>query len=174
MSALPLLRTGARVYFAIWLVTLCSAAIASLSPALGRDVRDALALSFEPLPATLIAATSVFLANTATLLAPLALAALVTPSVSRLRGVLGTGLVAFSLFPNVVTVGLALGAYGPRLLPFLPHLAVEWLALAVTTTTWLLALRTPLAGARLLQLGFVVALLSAAGAAVETYVGPTA
>ena len=38
---------------------------------------------------------------------------------------------------NTVRVGLALSRYGTRLIPYIPQLPVEWLALALSTSAWI-------------------------------------
>lgn len=73
---------------------------------------------------------------------------------------------------SAITVGIALGRWRARLIPYLPHLPLEWAALTVATATWLL-IRTGGASPRqLLALGSSVAVLVCAAAAVETWTTP--
>lgn len=47
------------------------------------------------------------------------------------------GLVLLWLVANTLPVGAALGAYGLRVVPYLPHLPLEWGALALGVSGWL-------------------------------------
>lgn len=40
---------------------------------------------------------------------------------------------------NTIRVGLALGRYGNELIPYIPQLPVEWLALALSASAWMTA-----------------------------------
>ena len=40
---------------------------------------------------------------------------------------------------NALRVGLALGRYGTELIPYIPQLPIEWLALALSTSAWIAA-----------------------------------
>lgn len=173
MDVVSNLRLFARVYFAIWLVTVCAAAIATLSPSIAAQVQDTFVLTFQPLPANLAEVGRIFARNTATISIPIALAYILSPWRSPQRGVFATGFVFLLFLPNLVIVGLAAGAYGSRLFAYLPHLAVEWAAVAVAATTWVIALRRPLSGAQLATVGGLNAVVIAVGAFIETYAGPT-
>lgn len=93
-----------------------------------------------------------------------------------LLGVLGThrspravraldAIVALAALANIAPVGVALGAYGPRLLPFIPQLPLEWAALALGTSSWLSQRKAPLhLREGLVLFGLIVCLLL--GAAV--------
>jgi len=75
------------------------------------------------------------------------------------------GLLTSCLIINSLQVGAALGAYGAPLLPYLPQLPLEWGALALGASAWLLQRRQTLTvpeGLGLLALTAGVLLLAAA------------
>jgi hypothetical protein len=53
-------------------------------------------------------------------------------------------MVAACVTVNILIVGAALGAYGFRLLPYLPQLPLEWAGLALGASSWLLQRRRTL------------------------------
>jgi len=57
--------------------------------------------------------------------------------------VIGDVIVAGILLANTLHVGLALGRWQGRLVPYLPHLPLEYLAAAVASAAWLNARRHP-------------------------------
>jgi hypothetical protein len=73
---------------------------------------------------------------------------------------------------NVALGGLALGAYGPRLLAYLPQWPFEWAGLAVALAVWTRARRGRRDYCELFLLGIVAALLLSCGALVETFATP--
>ncbi len=91
---------------------------------------------------------------------------------SRLGRMLGDLTVSVMVAISTVTVGIALGRWRVRLIPYLPHLPLEWAALTVAVATWLL-IRTGHAHIhQLLALGSTVAVLLFAAAALETWATP--
>ncbi len=84
----------------------------------------------------------------------------------------GDLLIAAVLLINTLPVGLAFARYGARLLPYLPHLPLEWLALALCLACWL-QLRTGQIGRKAI-VGYAIAVLAttAAAAACETLLSP--
>jgi len=102
---------------------------------------------------------------------PLALVALRWPSIPGICHV-GDALVAGQLLLHGATLGSAL-AQQPTLWRFLPHLPLEWLALAVPAATWTLARRGETVGqARLVGVAGAVAVALALAALIETYGAP--
>ncbi len=172
-AAIDHARLFVRVYFGVWVLTLAAAAITMLSPAAGESFRGAFVLTFTPMRATLRESASIFATNLSTFSLPIVLAYIVSPWKSPLRGVLSTAAVVLVFVPNILVVGLASGAYGPRLFSYLPHLAIEWAAIAVSLSTWIVCLRRPMTGSMLALIGAINAGIVAAGALVETFVGPT-
>jgi hypothetical protein len=80
--------------------------------------------------------------------------------------------VGAALIANTAPVGAALAAYGPPLLPYLPQLPIEWSALTLGTSAWLIQRHRPLArseGIALFGLTLAVVLFAAL---VETVTVP--
>lgn len=73
---------------------------------------------------------------------------------------------------NVTLGGLALGAFGPGLLAYLPQWPFEWGGLAVALAAWTRARKGPRDFCELLLLTVVAALLLCTGALVETFATP--
>lgn len=91
---------------------------------------------------------------------------------SRVGRLLGDLAVGVMVALSSVTVGIALGRWRARLIPYLPHLPLEWAALTVAVATWLV-IRTGHAHAtQLMALGSTVAVLLCAAAALETWATP--
>jgi hypothetical protein len=80
-------------------------------------------------------------------------------------------LVAGWLAVNVLPVGAAIGAYGSPLLPYVPQLPLEWAALSLGASGWLLQRHGGIATRAALVLLVLVALTVLGAAALET-IGP--
>jgi hypothetical protein len=86
---------------------------------------------------------------------------------------LGDLLVLALLAANAAPTGLALGAYGPGLLRYLPQLPLEWLGLALAAGSWLRVRRALEAEKRLLpSLLAVTGALLGAALLLETFATP--
>lgn len=85
---------------------------------------------------------------------------------------LGDAVVTGCLAANVAIGGLALGAYGPGLLDYLPHWPLEWAAFALALTAWRRARTGTRDVCELLLLALFCASLLCAGALIETYTVP--
>lgn len=84
--------------------------------------------------------------------------------------IVGDALVMGSLAANVALVGAAFGAYGIRVAVFAPQLPVEWAALALGASTWLVR---PAASAGYYRPILVALFVSVfASASIETYAVP--
>ena len=57
----------------------------------------------------------------------------------RLTRRLGDLVIAALIAENTIAVGLALGRWGDRLLPYVPQLPLEWTALGIAGAAWLTA-----------------------------------
>lgn len=77
-------------------------------------------------------------------------------------------LVVAALIANTAPVGAALAAYGPPLLPYLPQLPIEWAALALGTSAWLIQRRRPLARSEGIALFALTGAVVLCAALVET------
>jgi hypothetical protein len=85
---------------------------------------------------------------------------------------LGDLLLAASLIVNGVLVGAAVAAGHGRILPYLVHLPLEWAAMALSASGWLLASRTRLTRRQLAVTGAAFVVLLALASFVETYAVP--
>lgn len=91
---------------------------------------------------------------------------------SRPGRVIGDAAMIVLTAVSAVTVGIALGRWRGRLIPYLPHLPLEWAALTAAGAAWLLV-RTGHAPTRqLVALGAVTLVLLCAAAVVETWATP--
>jgi hypothetical protein len=81
-------------------------------------------------------------------------------------------LLTADLLAQTAIVGAAFGAYGSRLLAFIPHLPLEWLALAISTSVWLAARRGAVPLVELATAGAASAVALLVAGAVETYATP--
>jgi hypothetical protein len=88
------------------------------------------------------AIAAIFATNLRVLAAPFLLITFAFAA-GRRAAVLGDALVAGILVVNGLRVGLAIGRWQARLLPYLPHLPFEYLAAAVASAAWLNARRDP-------------------------------
>lgn len=161
-----------RVYVSLWVVTLLAgAAVASFG--LGGLARHWLGLRLDPAvtaPPSLPAVGSLAAHNLPVCGWPLLLGA-AGAGRSRRRCLFAHGLVAAALALNVSLTGVAFGAYGTRLLAYVPQVPLEWLALAAGAAGWL----SVNAGADRRIQALAAALTTAAvlaAAVVETYAVP--
>jgi hypothetical protein len=155
-----------RVFAALWALTALAAVVAVAVPGLASGLRGWFA--FEPgRSGGQLAA--VWVANVRVvgfvLLAAVAVGA-------RWPVRMLDALVAVVLGGNVVLVGLAIGAHGPALAPWLAHLPLEWAGLAVALAAYLSARRTPSCLRTLLRAAGLSAGLLALAAAVEVWATP--
>jgi hypothetical protein len=156
-------------YGLLWLGTLLAAIIAI--PIAG-PLRDAFGLRLVPAPTgTLTMAGLIAASNAREAALPLLLACLNLGARRSLR-LAGDVLVGASLAVNVAHAGLALGAYGPELLGFLPQWPLEWGGLALGLTAWRRARRGRRDGCELVALAIAGALLICLAALLETYAVP--
>jgi hypothetical protein len=164
-----LLAGALHSYWQLWLATL---AAALLTIPFAGTLRGAFELRLAPAPpGDLQIASSIAANNLRVVVVPLALAALRMGPEGRLR-LLGDVLVGASLAANLALGGLALGAYGPRLLCYLPQWPLEWGALALAWSAWRRARRARIARRELLALGLGAAGLICVAAMLESYAVP--
>jgi len=118
-------------------------------------------------------ALSILVHNMRVLAAPLILAAARwgTGPITRL---LGDAIVASTLLASPLLVGAALGRHGTELVPYLPHLPLEWAALSVATAAWLAARKHRLEAAPLAAYAGIAIGLATAAALIETLAIPHA
>lgn len=109
--------------------------------------------------------------NVVALIVPFALWALRLPSTRPGRR-FGDALVLFVVARNTVSVGVELGRWRDKLLPYIPQLPLEWAALAIATGVWLLVRNGCPKWRSLVRLAVATVLLLTAAAAVETWCTP--
>jgi hypothetical protein len=163
----------ARTSLGVWTLTAAAALITAALPAVGELARHALHLALVPAsapPATRmldVALTNGFAAGW-----PLLLALLDGPH-RAIRAVHGA-LIAAWLAVNVISVGAAIGSYGTPILPYLPHLPLEWTAVALSLAGYLHARGRQATGRALLTPALALTVILIAAAALETYATPHA
>lgn len=169
------LRAALAVYAALWATTALTAGVVALTPDLAAHARVALrglGLDLRPHPATLYALLVTRLVRNLSIAAlPSECAAIGAGGSRRWRRVVDAT-VAATLLSNAALVGVVLGAYGVRLLPFLPHLPLEWAALACGVLPWLAARRGQWRRADVLVPLATSFVLLAVSACVETWLTP--
>lgn len=144
-----------------------AAGVVALAPGLAGEVRAALPLP-EPAGAPAVDGVAVAVTN-----GRLALCLLVAAAVA---GRIPDSHMVFDLVVgllvavNAGAVGVALGAHGLALLPWLAHLPLEAAGFAVALAAYLAGRRAPLAWSSLGRLAVASGVLLAAGALVEAVV----
>lgn len=152
----------AGVYGALWASTAAGGALAELGVELTAGTpRDAL-------PARLHVAAELFTHNALVALWPLVIAALGWPAIPIARAVADAAITGH-LLGHGLLVGNALASH-PDLWRYLPHLPVEWLALALPAAAWITARRSE--DVAPLFTTSLTALVLAAAALLETYAVP--
>jgi hypothetical protein len=184
----PALRQGARrwlpaglpatwlhAYTAIWIATLAPAAIVALvGQPLARPARRLLALALtaqrNPPPHVghilALAAHNIPIASWPLLLGVLG------AHRHRLATHIADGVLLACITVNTLPVGAALGAYGAPLLPYLPQLPLEWGALALGASAWLIQRHRALTVREALTLLALCTAVLACAAVVETIAVP--
>lgn len=166
------LRRFGLFYALAWGFTLTAALAALTLPGLAETVRGGLRLSLSAHAVNPADVLSIFARNALTFAIAPALAHILRPWRGGLWLTGGSAFLALVLVPNTLIVGLAAGAYGGRLVPFLPHLALEWAALAWSAATWSLSCTRELSGWTLFGLFLVNCPIILIAALVEVYATP--
>lgn len=156
-------------YGLLWLGTLLAALLAL---PLAGQLRGVFAFRFALAPSGTASMAALIATNNLREAAiPLLFAALKTGG-RRRPVILGDVVVGASLAVNVALGGLALGAYGIRLLPYLPQWPLEWGALALALTGWRRARNGRRDPCELALLAIATAILLCLAALIETYAVP--
>jgi len=116
-------------------------------------------------------AASILLNNLRALAAPFLLIIARFPA-ARLTRAIGDVAIAAILTVNCVTVGIQLGRWQGRLLPYLPHLPLEFSALACSTCAWLIARDDTKRRRELTVLALATIALLIGAACLETWATP--
>lgn len=97
---------------------------------------------------------------------------LLRPDTSRLGRAIGDILIAALVAANALPVGVELGRWRGRLIPYVPQLPLEWTALIVSTALWITIRHAHPAARQLALPALAILLLLTAAAAVETWATP--
>ena len=160
----------AKVAIAFSALLLIAASGVALVPGIDGVVRRGLAFAFEQHAPSPRDAAAIFAANVRLLAIPVVAGSVV----SKLGRCAADALVVVMLTPSAVMIGVALGAYGSRLLPWLPHLPLEITALSLSTGLYMRTRRTATMPSRtrhVWQLAIAAGLL-AVSALIEVYLAP--
>jgi hypothetical protein len=114
-------------------VTLAAAAIGAVWPGLAASTRP-----HAVLHGTLGDGAGILATNARVFAAPFLLAVCRWPSHHVTRR-LGCAIITTLIGENAIAVGLELGRWRAQILPYLPHLPAEWLALSTASAAWLAA-----------------------------------
>jgi hypothetical protein len=137
-------------------------------------VDPALAGSRRPHPTlngSLGDAVAILQNNARVLATPFLLVALGFPQ-SRLGRRAGELILTALTAASTIPVGLELGRWQGRLLPYIPQLPLEWAALALALSTWLTARADQASRRQLVVLAASITVLLVGGAAIETWCTP--
>jgi hypothetical protein len=168
-------RAWLAAYGATWVLTLIPAALLTIDVArVDGPVRHALGASLNPQqnPPPNIGHILMLVAHNLPLAAWPLLLGVVGAHRRRLAQQIADTLLAAWLTANVLPVGAALGAYGPRLLEFIPQIPCEWAALALGASAWLMQRREPLTIRERLTLFAMIGSLLLCAAVLETVAVP--
>lgn len=165
LTRCPVLLVGVAIAGVTLLAAIASALVPELGPS--RAPRPTL-------HATPTEAPTIFLTNGQTLIAPFILAA-GRWHTHRLTRHVGDLLVGALVLANPILVGFALGRYPTQLPAYLPHIPLEYAALALAASAWLTRRLPNLSAQRsrsLLGSATLTLIVTAIAAVVETYAVP--
>lgn len=170
-----MLAAWVLVYTTIWAATLAAATIVAVAGVpLSAPIRAALDLTLTRAhnrPASVAHTLALAAHNTPIAAWPLLLGLARIENSRRARRAADIVVLA-CMVVNATPVGAALGAYGTRLIPYIPQLPVEWAGLALGYGSWFVQRRRTVSGQeRLRMLGLLILVLVLA-AALETYAVP--
>jgi hypothetical protein len=126
-------------YTAVWIATFGFAALVAVAgPRLAHPVRQLLGLSLTPdrNAAPQLGHVLVLAAHNIPIVAWPLLLGVMGADRHRVGRRLADIVVLACILVNVVPVGVALGAYGTPLLPYVPQLPLEWAGLALGASAW--------------------------------------
>jgi hypothetical protein len=184
MNALPLppgaLRTSTQLWALLLFGPLAAGLLIGLAPALAAAGRRLVPLALAPGHPTLSQAAVILAANLRAVALPLLGAVALNavrarrPRAIDVRALLDV-LLGLSVAANALLLALSLGGYGVgRLAPWLPHVPIEFAAMAVALATYLAARRRPVSAAQLAVGAGLSGALLAVAAVLETYGTPHA
>lgn len=160
----------ARVYAALWALTLLAAAAVSAHAPLAAAVRAGLGFDLQPRAGTAAEAVDIATTNLR-VVGGLVLAAVAVSASPAMRRV-ADPVVVLVCAANAALVGVAIGAYGGAAIRWLPHLPLEWAALASAVTLYCGARTSPRRPTAVVLHVVVGAVFVVAAAAVEVFLTP--
>ena len=171
-TGVELLKTTVLAYVFLWALTLGSAMLFRwpLLPVAHEWIGDRLLLEPHAVP-SVRAAADLFAHNLIAAGWPLVFVLLQVHRTAWQRE-FGTLLLGGFLIVNASFVGAASGVSGAGLVPYVVHLPVEWAALAVAGSTWLVACKRQLSPTVLAAVAVVFVIAVAGAALLETYAVP--
>ncbi len=162
-------------YLAVWTLTLVPAAVIALAGhPLTLPVRQLLGLTLTAqnnAPPQLAHVLGLAAHNIPIVSWPLLLGVLGAHS-NRLARHVTDGFVLVWLVANTLPVGAALGAYGVAVVPYLPHLPLEWGGLALGVSSWLAQRRWALTVREGIGVFALIVCVLLCAAALETFAVP--
>jgi hypothetical protein len=162
-------------YTTVWIATLAAAALVALAgQPLALPVRHllGLALTAHRNPPPRIEHVLALAAHNIPIAAWPLLLGLMGAHRHRLATHIADGVLLACIILNTLPVGAALGAYGARLLPYLPQLPLEWAGLALGASAWLVQRRRALTVPEGLGLFALIASVLLCAAVLETVAVP--
>jgi hypothetical protein len=166
-----LARVWVSSWLSLWLASAVVLLLTALTPGAGTLAREVLGARLtaaqNPAP-SLLRSLSLAAHNAPMFGWPLLLGAFAIDGHTAARRA-ADWLASGWLVANVLPVGAALGAYGVRILGFLPQLPAEWAALAIGATAWRVQRHRGLSGEERVSLVLWVAVLTVLAAVVETW-----
>jgi hypothetical protein len=167
-------RAWLRAYVDIWAATLGAAAAVAVITPLKPVVRHLLRLHLHAnaTPAPNVGRIVGLAAHNVPLAAWPIVLGVVGAHRSRVGVRAADCVLATWLAVNMLPVGWAVGAYGPPILAYVPHLPFEWAALALGASGWLLQRRRALTLTQGLTLLALTSALVLCAATVETLAVP--
>ena len=164
-------REVARASALLWGATLVAALVVAAIPGAPSSVRRAFAFGFEAAEAGTWADVGTYLSANLRVTAAILLASWARPR-SGPAGLLLDIVVGAIAASNAAVVGVALGAYGARAIPWLVHLPLEWCALALALTCYLCGRRQTIRARTCVSRGIVVSVLLVWAAGAEAFATP--
>jgi hypothetical protein len=146
--------------------TLAASLVAAVDPALAGSTPPHAALT-----GNLDDWTSIVADNSRVLAAPFLLWLLGMHN-SRVSRQVGDAVVLVVIAVNAIPVGIALGRWQSRLIPYVPQLPLEWAALILAVSAWLTIRTTTATRHRIAGLAASTAVLVLTAAALETWATP--
>jgi hypothetical protein len=168
-------RSWPRAYAAVWLSTLAFALLVMSSGAATQaSVRKFIGARLDPsvnAPPQLDHVLNIAAHNLPIMAWPILLGVVGAHRSAGGRRA-ADSLVAAAIVANTAPVGAALVADGPALLPYLPQLPIEWAALALGTSAWMMQRQRPLRRSEGVVLFVLTAAAALCAAVLETVAVP--